>query len=223
LTLTFSNKNLPPTFEAAEREANKLLRRLRYTEKRQGLELKYIRVIEGEPSGTTDETRLHIHMLLSAGLTQTEIEDLWRRPKRKGEKVGEMIGYVDIQKIGSSGKSSKPISDDDPAALYIYLSKSFDEVFDELDEVFAAPAKGTHIRKRWSASHNIERPEETVDDGKYEPAEFYNIISAKTFSTPKFLNDNYPGWEILKAEDIQVFENEDTGYMSLHLRLHRRR
>ncbi|MDR1247605.1 MAG: hypothetical protein LBK57_11405 [Clostridiales Family XIII bacterium] len=223
LTLTFSDKNLPATFEAAEQESNKFLRRLRNAEKKHGLNLKYIRVLEGEPSGTTGAVRLHIHLLLSAGLSKTEMEDLWRRPKRKGKKVGEMIGYVDVQQIGYKYTSPESLSDDDPAALYIYLSKSFGEIFDELDEVFAEPAKGTHIRKRWSASHNIERPEETVDDGKYEPADFYDIIYAKKYSTPKFLNDNYPGWAVLKADDIQVYEDEDTGYKSLHLRLHRRR
>jgi hypothetical protein len=223
LTFTFSNANLPATFEGAEQESNKLLRRLRYTEKQQGLDLKYIRVIEGEPSGTAGAVRLHIHMLLSAGLPQTEIKDLWRRPKRKGEKKGEMIGYVDIQEIGYKYTSPESLSDDNPAALCIYLSKSFGEIFDELDEVFAAPAKGTHIRKRWSASHNIERPEEDVDDGKYEPSEFYDIIYAKKYSTPKFLSDNYPGWMVLRADDIQVYEDEETGYKSLHLKLHRRR
>jgi hypothetical protein len=223
LTLTFSAAHLPSTFEEAEREANKLLRRFRYTERQKSLDLKYIRVIEGKPSETVDEKRLHIHMLLSAGLSRTEMTNLWRRPKRKGEKQGELIGFVKIQEIGHECTSSKSKSDDDISALYVYLSKTFDEFFDEFDEISAEPVKGTHIRKRWSASHNIEHPKEVVDDNKYDPAEFYDIIDKKVYSTPKFLNDKYPGWEPLRAEDIQVCVDEDTGYRSIHLKLHRRR
>ena len=83
VTLTYNGKFLPETIEQAEREVKNYLRRIANARKRKGLPaLKYIYLTE---QGVQSQ-RIHHHLIINAGLSRDEIEMLWRRPKRKGEK-----------------------------------------------------------------------------------------------------------------------------------------
>ena len=89
VTLTYTNKTLPPTYEDAERELNNFLRRVSYKRKKEGLPpIKYMAlppVCTYKKDGITP-ARIHHHIVMNGGLGRDEIEDLWRKRKKKGQK-----------------------------------------------------------------------------------------------------------------------------------------
>lgn len=75
VTLTFA-KVLSK--EAAQRELNNYIRRLRRLYRRYGEPLDYLYVTEGKPDGAKDNPRLHYHIVLRGGPPRDEIEKLWK-------------------------------------------------------------------------------------------------------------------------------------------------
>lgn len=73
LHLSYNNNELPESFEAAEKELKKFIRRLRYALKRLGIELKYYAANEE----STIEHRVHHHLIVSGGLPIYEIAEMW--------------------------------------------------------------------------------------------------------------------------------------------------
>lgn len=73
LHLSYKNSELPESFEAAEKELKKFIRRLRYALKRLGIELKYY--VANEES--TIDHRPHHHLIVSGGLPIYEIAEMW--------------------------------------------------------------------------------------------------------------------------------------------------
>ena len=73
LHLTYSDANLPESEEEALADIQKFLRRMRTIYKAAGIDLKYIRVTEGE----TGKKRFHHHVTLSGGIDRDTIEQAW--------------------------------------------------------------------------------------------------------------------------------------------------
>ncbi len=73
VTLTFDEAHLPATVEEVQRILQNFLRRAKRAYAKRGLELKYVAVIEqgGE------QKRLHIHLVISGGLSLRELDKLW--------------------------------------------------------------------------------------------------------------------------------------------------
>jgi hypothetical protein len=72
-TLTFDEVNLPASVEDAQRLLQNFLRRLKRKYSRLGLDAKYIYVLEyGQ-----EHNRLHIHLVLTGGITRADLEKLW--------------------------------------------------------------------------------------------------------------------------------------------------
>lgn len=154
VSLTYSSGNMPKTCADAERELRNFLRRVEYARKKAGLPpLKYISIpaCVYRTDGVTI-ARLHHHIIMNGGLTRDEIENLWRKRRKAGQKKGERIGYANADNLqiqpGEYGL----------VALCEYLSKQ---------------AGG---KKRWSSSQNLDKPEKEITDPgtppKSEPSRF---------------------------------------------------
>ena len=75
LTLTYAQA---PDYHQAQKDVRNFLCRLRRLRRKAGLpELKYIYAIEDNQAGR--KTRLHVHMLLSGGISREAIEALWAK------------------------------------------------------------------------------------------------------------------------------------------------
>ena len=72
-TLTFDDANLPTSVEDAQRLLQNFLRRLKRKYARLGLDAKYIYVLEYGQK----HNRLHIHLVLTGGITRADLEKLW--------------------------------------------------------------------------------------------------------------------------------------------------
>ena len=62
----------PPDAEAARKDLQKFLRKVRYRYKKLGIELKYLWVME-----VTKKGRYHFHLILSGGMDRDDLEQLW--------------------------------------------------------------------------------------------------------------------------------------------------
>ena len=73
VTLTFDDTNLPATAEDGQRLLQNFLRRLKRRYGKLGIEMKYIYVMEYGQK----HNRLHIHLVLTCGITKEELVKLW--------------------------------------------------------------------------------------------------------------------------------------------------
>lgn len=73
VTLTFDDSHLPETVEDAQRLLQNFLRRLKRKYANLGLDAKYIYVLEYGQL----HNRLHIHLILSGGITKEGLEKIW--------------------------------------------------------------------------------------------------------------------------------------------------
>ena len=73
ITLTYSS---PPSFEQCRKDVKNYVAKVKRRRKREGLpELKYIYTIEDNESGR--KKRIHVHMLMSGGISREELEAMW--------------------------------------------------------------------------------------------------------------------------------------------------
>ncbi|QNO14948.1 hypothetical protein HYG86_09255 [Alkalicella caledoniensis] len=196
VTATYKDKYLPKTIEEAEKEVTNYLRRLSYRRKKQGLSpLKYILVTEyNTKKGEEKPIRIHHHIFINGGLDRDIVEDLWCKRKKKGEKKGEMIGYVNADRLQPD--------ENGVAALCTYLTKN------------------PNGKKRWSSSQNLEKPWYRNNDHKYSRREISKI--AKEPPDISYWERRYPGWTISKNDyAVRMEYNEYTGW-SFYLKLRKR-
>lgn len=73
VTLTFDDAHLPTSVEEAQRLLQNFLRRAKRRYEKMALELKYIYVLEYGQK----HDRLHVHLVLSGGITRADLEKLW--------------------------------------------------------------------------------------------------------------------------------------------------
>ncbi len=197
VTATYSTKNLPPTIEAAEREISNYLRRVQYRREKEGLPpLKYI-LVTAYSTGKEGEkpTRIHHHIIMNSGLDRNTVEELWRKRKRKGQKKGDKIGYINADRLQSDENGI--------AALCNYL------------------AKQPGGKKRYSTSQNLERPTSRANDGRYTRRQVEKI--AKERPGREFWEKKYPGWTLTTDDDYgAAYEyNPVTGW-SIYLKLRKK-
>ena len=182
--------------EDAEKEAGKYIRRLKYMRKKEGLPpLKYILVTACTMKKKSDKpVRIHHHLVINGGLDRDAAEELWRRPRRKGQKQGDRIGYCNADRLQAE--------EDGIGALSHYLVKQ---------------AGG---KKRWSSSHNLKRPSSRTNDRKYTRRQVEKWAKQKPDCT--FWEKRYPGWTLTNEDYGAQYEyNELTGW-SIYLKLRRK-
>ena len=194
ISCTYAYSEHPDSLEDAEKEARNFIRRVNYLRKKKGLPTsKYVNIMEYTfVKGTETPKHIHHHIVMSGGLDRDEIEDLWRRKKERGQKVGKKIGRINADRL--------QLDENGLAALAAYLTKE--------------PNK----KKRWSSSQNLIRPiEASPNDHKYSKRQIEKI--AKGYVDDEYWKKKYPGWHITDRDyGIQISHNERSGYY-IYLRL----
>ncbi|MCI8857497.1 MAG: hypothetical protein HFH26_13280 [Clostridiaceae bacterium] len=196
LSNTYSHKYLPETIEEAEKEAENYIRRIKARRKKKGLPpLKYILVTACTTKKNSDKpVRIHHHIIINGGLDRDEVEELWRKRRKKGQTQGDRIGYCNADRLQPE--------DDGIGGLSHYLVKQ---------------AGG---KKRWSSSQNLERPTSRTNDGKYTRRQVEKWAKQRPDRT--FWEKRYPGWTLTNEDyGIQYEYNELTGW-SIYLKLRKK-
>lgn len=175
ITATYSNGELPDSLEDAEREARNYIRRIDYRRKKEGLSpIKYILVTEGATDKKTNKpTRIHHHLIVNKGLDRDTIESLWCRRRRKGEKEGKRIGFVNADRLQPNEFGLE--------AIARYLSKD------------------PQGKKRWSGSHNLVKPWQRNNDNKYSKRKLLAAIKAED---RYYWERQYPGYWLTQTKAV---------------------
>lgn len=191
VTCTYKMGEHPDTVEEAETEARNFIRRVNYLRKKKGLDpIKYILVSEMTYKNEM-LIRVHHHIVMSGDLERDEVEDLWRKKKKKGQKKGDKIGRINADRLQPDENGL--------AALAAYLTKE------------------PNRKKRWSSSQNLKRPMELTNDRKYSKRQLEKIANGLVDND--YWKKKYPGWHITDQDyGIQVSYNELSGYY-IYLRL----
>ena len=208
VTLTYSIANLPSTLEAAEHELHNFLRRVDYRRKKNGLSpLKYIiiPVCVYKKDGVTP-ARIHHHVIMNGGLSRDDIEDLWRKRRKKGQKKGDKIGYANADRLQPEENGF--------VALCEYLakqtggkkrwipSKNLDKPEKEITDPDSPPKT---VASRFSASANLQKPRSRTNDHRFSRKEINKIASAPP--DVKYWEKRYPGYTLIRG---------DYGYQAIH-------
>ena len=195
VTATYRPKYLPETLEDAEREIHNFLRRVQARRKKEGLPpLKYILVTACTTEKNSDKpVRIHHHIVMNGGLDRDTVEGLWRRRRKKGQEIGDKIGFCNADRLQADENGI--------AALSNYL------------------ARQSGGKKRWSSSHNLKRPESRTNDGKYTRRQVEKW--AKERPGREFWEKKYPGWTLTDEDyGVTYVFHEQTGW-SVYLKLRR--
>lgn len=189
LGLSFAPKFQPKTYEETKKEFENYIKRVNRLRKKKGLKnAKYIAVIE-----VTSKGKHHIHLFIEDGLDRDEIENLWRRPRKKGEKVGEKIGRANSQRIQPDKNFCE--------ALTNYLMKD---------------PKGKH---RWIPSrNNLHRPWITKSDCKYKRSTIDKLVKMPPDSeyVKNFFEKKHEGYELTECKPVF---NKELGRWSIYLKM----
>lgn len=190
-TVTYTKEYLPGSTEEAEKEVRNYIRRISNRRKKEGLPpLKYILVTEYDMGQEEDKpVRIHHHIIMSGGLDRDTVEELWRKPKRKGQNQGDKIGYANTTRLQPNEFGLE--------AIARYLTK--------------AKAKG---KKRWSCSQNLIKPWSRVNDHKYSRKKL-QYIAKNVAHDPDYWAKQYPGYQLTECRPEY---NDFTGW-SLYLKL----
>lgn len=168
VSCTYKPEYLPETIEEAEKEIGKFIRRIQYRRKKNRQDpIKYIIITEGG-----DGKRIHHHIIMS-GMDRDELEDLWRKPRKKGQKKGDKIGFINADRL--------QIDDEGISPLMAYVSKD---------------PKG---RKRWRSSQNLIKPTQTVADRKWSRKRLTETASVHDVDQA-FWAKKFPGWQMISCE-----------------------
>lgn len=222
VSLTYSKDNLPPTVEDAEREEKNFLRRIAYAREKKGVDpLKRISIPACiyKKDGVTP-ARIHHHIIMNGGLDRDEIEDLWRKRKRKGQKKGDKIGYANADRLQPE--------DNGLAALCEYLAKqtggkkrwSSSQNLDKPDFVKIDPDTPREAdTSKFSASANLTRPWSRTNDHKFSRKEVQKIASAPP--DLEYWERRYPGYTLMgEGYGYKAVYSEARGW-ALYLKLRR--
>lgn len=190
VTLTYSDEFLPGSIEEAEKEAQNYLRRIKRRRVKEEVgDLKYILVTayrSVDEEGEEKPVRVHHHILMNGGLDRDIIEDVWRKRRRKGEKEGRAIGYVNADRI-------QPNEQTGIAALCTYL------------------VKNPSSKRRWTSSQNLTRPVSRTNDHRYSRKRLLQIVNEPFDGS--FWEKIYPGWRIADPDyGYEQVYNEFTGW-----------
>ena len=189
-TVTYTKEYLPGSTEEAEKEVRNYIRRISNRRKKEGLPpLKYILVTEYNMDEEDKPARIHHHIIMNSGLDRDTVEELWRKPKKKGQKQGDKIGYANTTRLQPNEFGLE--------AIARYLTK--------------AKAKG---KKRWTCSQNLVKPWSRSNDHKYS-RRMVEKIAKNEINNPDFWKKQYPGYQLTECHPEY---NDFTGW-ALYLKL----
>lgn len=198
LTTTYKPKYIPKSYDDAQRESRNYIRRIRDKMKALGIkeELRYVVITSmREGKGNDEPVRYHHHYIISCGLDRDTLENLWRRKKKKGEKLGEPIGYANSKRIQEDINTGI-------LGLANYL------------------ARHTSYKRKWSCSQNLERPYERTNDHKYSRKRLIQY-ALDPYDIERW-EKIYPGWTVADKDfGIEAKYNDFTGW-SIYLKLRRK-
>lgn len=179
ISLTYNEKHKPETLEAAEKNLDNFLRRLKRKRAAAGLEpLKYVAVTEHGGKGG----RIHHHLIVNGGLSRDDVEATWATGGR-GKKKGEPLGYANADRLQLDPKRGLE-------ALTAYLMKD---------------PKG---RKRWSQSRNLLKPWESISDTAISGKALDTLLTAPEDSqdTAAILQKLHKGYHLLEMKREYIEE-----------------
>ncbi len=176
VTATYSKDELPETVEDAEREARNYIRRIDYKRKKEGLpKMKYILVTECRTrKGEEKPIRVHHHIIMDGKLDRDVVEELWSRRRRKGEKKGKQIGFVNADRLQPNNYGLE--------ALSRYLMKD------------------PQGKKRWSSSQNLIKPWSRNNDHRYTRRAVER--AARNPEDREFWEKKYPGYWLTECKPV---------------------
>lgn len=176
VNVTYSDDELPDSIETAEKEVKNYIRRIDYRRKKEGLPpIKYILVTEGKVEKNGEKLiRIHHHIVINGGLDRDTIESLWRRRRKKGEKEGKKIGFVNADRLQENEYGLE--------ALSRYLMKN------------------PQGRKRWSCSQNLDKPYHRDNYHKYTKRQVEKI--AKNSEDRIYWEKQYPGYWLTESKPV---------------------
>ena len=226
VTLTYNKQHLPPGIDAAENEVSNFLRRVKYARSKKGLPpLKYMLVTEYKTARDGDKpTRIHHHIIMSGGLDRDEIENLWRKRKKAGQKRGDKIGFANADRLQPQGNGI--------AALCTYITKqpggkkrwtssqNLDRPGDEINDPGEPPR--TNTQRRYSGSVNLTAPISRTNDYAYSKKELARI--ARDPPGVEYWEKRYPGYTLILDDEyaFQPVYNEETGHWAAYVKLRRK-
>ena len=198
ITCTYSRENLPQTETDAAKEVRKYIRRISDFTKRNGFSKpKYVIVTSVVSSKTGLPVRVHHHIVLSCpGLPRDIVENLWRKPKKSGEKQGKKLGHCNCDIIDELGDSSL-------APLAAYLSR-----------------QGS-ASKRWTASVGLIKPFYKLNDDRYT-REKLRKFALERAGDCEFWQNKYPGWVITNIDFGIKCEFSDVSGWGIYLQMRRK-
>jgi len=220
-TFTYAPENLPQSPEEADRIFRNFLDRVRYATKKAGLPpVKYMLVTAYKTTKDSEKpTRIHHHIIMSGGLSRDEIEDLWRKRKKKGQKKGDAIGYANVDRLQPQGNGI--------AALCTYLTKqtggkkrwTSSQGLDKPDPITQDPGQPAK-QSRYSASANLVSPYSRTNDHGYSRKEVERII--KEHPDYAYWERKYPGYTLIRDDyGFKAEYNEETGRWAVYAKLRR--
>lgn len=103
VTVTYNDKFLPESVEAAEKEARNYIRRINHRRKKKELDpIKYILITEFRTQGD-EPVRIHHHIIMNGGLDRDEVESLW-------SKKNESMGFANADRIQTDHEGLEKLS-----------------------------------------------------------------------------------------------------------------
>ena len=174
--LTYASWCRPKTKKDAKKIFSNYIRRInRECDRQKIAHCKYISVLESKKEkedGTVEG--VHHHVLIRCGLSRDTMEDLWRARKRKGEKKGRHLGYVNIDRL-------QPDEHGIEAAVR-YMMKQ----------------KGAINEKSWTCSQGLKEPIVKKNDYKYSHRKL-EALSSQTDNAMAWEKE-YPGYIFTDAQ-----------------------
>ncbi|MPN26997.1 hypothetical protein SDC9_174424 [bioreactor metagenome] len=130
---------------------------------------------------------------MNGGLDRDEVEDLWCRRKKKGQKKGERLGWINADRLQPYANGIE--------ALCKYLTKF-------------------KRKKRWSPSQNLKKPVASYNDNNYGKREVQNL--SKDLPGRAFWENKYPGWTLVDSDyGVKAEFNKETSQWSIYLKMRR--
>jgi len=113
------------------------------------------------------------------------VEDLWRKRRRKGQKQGDKIGFINADRIQPDENGL--------AALCQYLTKN------------------PNGKRRWNSSQNLIKPTQRTNDHAYSRKRVAEI--AKNPPPPSFWEKRYNGYTPIGGDyGFKTQYNDQTGW-----------
>ena len=196
VTLTYDDEHIPNSFEAAEKEINNYIRRVKYRAKKKGLPVPKICKVTGYGAR---RKRIHHHLVISGELSGRELMDLWR--DKKGELRGKpTIDPLEFDKFGIE-------------RLANYFLK-------HIKENENRGVKCTYYRSR-----NLEEPKKNIAVRRITNREVEDIRTYTDYSVFEKLYPEYefirPEYYPEGAEERAVYFNEQNGGYFFLLRFYK--